>query len=138
MKKIIKTTLILILILLNSNLFAYQYTHEKEYNWSHYKRSIQFRVQYTQTINKLKIREGFRAKRYNDHGWDCIGYGQRTKFYPGPIPEIITEKQADLILRKSFYRHLKLVKRKWPFLRGKKLIDYAYLSYINGIGRIKV
>jgi hypothetical protein len=136
--KIIQITLILILILLNSTINAYQYTHEKQYNFELYKRSIQFRVQYTQMINKLKIREGFRAKRYNDHGWDCIGYGQRTKFYPEPIPKIITEKQADLILRKSFYRHLKLVKRKWPKLCGKGLIHYAYLSYVNGIGRIKV
>ena len=138
MLKIIKTILILILILLNSTLNAFQYTHEKYYNWSHYKRSIQFRVQYTQMINFLKIREGFRAKKYDDHGWACQGYGQRIAFYPEPIPEIITEKQAEFILRKSFYRHLKLVKRKWPKLRGKELIHYAYLSFINGIGRIKV
>jgi hypothetical protein len=133
-----KILIILILIGSLTRLNAYQYTYEKEYNLKLYKRSIQFRIQYTQMINKLKIREGFRAKRYSDHGWACQGYGQRIAFYPEPIPEIITEKQADLILRKSFYRHLKLVKRKWPFLEGKELIKYAYLSYVNGIGRIKV
>jgi len=134
MKKIV---IMAILMCFSKNVEPFQYSYENNYHWSRYKHSIQFRVQYTQMIKIIKHREGFRPKRYDDKGYDCIGFGQRTKFYPEIIPDSITEEQADLILRKSFYRHLKLVKRKWPKLKDKKLIHFAFLSYAYGVRKIK-
>ena len=133
-----KTKLILLILIVAINCKAYQQSHEKQYNWNKYKQSIQFRNHFRNLVETLKREEGFRAKRYSDNGYLCIGYGQRTKFYPEQIPDSISTKEADLILKKSLWRHIKLVKRVFPSLRGKKLLDAAKTSYQKGIKKVKL
>lgn len=121
-----------------SKIYAYQQSHERDYNWNKYLKTIQFRYHFRNLVKTLKIEEGFRPKRYSDHGYDCIGFGQRTKFYPDIIQDSINIKQADLILKKSLWRHLKLVKRIYPQLRGKRLLYATKTSYQKGIKKVRI
>lgn len=133
-----KTKLIGLFLLIAINSNAYQCIHEKQYNWNKYLKTIQFRYHFRNLVETLKIEEGFRAKRYSDNGYDCIGYGQRTKFYPEQIPDSISTKEADLILKNSLWGHLKLVKRIYPQLRGKRLLEATKTSYQKGIKKVKI
>ncbi len=146
----IKTALLILLltqsllstgIILNyipeKQLNTFQLTYEKAEHFKRFKGSLLFRHEFSLMIKKIKRQEGFRAIRYNDLGYDCIGYGQRTIFYPFVIPEKITEVEAEKILKHSFWRHIYLCKKVFPKSKGKDLIDKAYVSFTFGIKKLK-
>jgi GH24 family phage-related lysozyme (muramidase) len=91
---------------------------------------------YQETIETLKRQEGFRAYFYSDNGYQCIGYGQRIKFYSEKIQEPVTKEQATRILEKSFNNHIKLVKRIYPKLDDIRVIELAHISYQSGIVKV--
>jgi hypothetical protein len=119
-------------------LLIFQFNHETYDNWQNYLKQTAFRCHFKQTIETLKREEGFSPVRYMDGKYPCIGFGQRTKFYPEQIPNTITITQADIILKNSFWNHIKLVKRVFPLLKGKRLLDAAKMSYQKGIKKVKI
>lgn len=131
-----KTKLIGLFLLIAINSNAYQQSHEKQYNWNKYLKSIQFRTDYRIMIEKIKKREGFSPVRYSDGKYIYIGYGQNVSLYHESIPETINQYEATIILKQSFWKHVLMVKKVFPKLKGKELIDNAYLSYIMGIGKL--
>jgi len=84
-------------------------------------------------IAEIKIREGYRANIYDDFGYECIGYGQRLKFFNGKIPVPLSEMQADSILRISYNKHIDLCKRYCPKSKRINLMKIAQKSYYFGI-----
>jgi len=91
---------------------------------------------YQKTIDFLKKNEGFSSTYYNDFGYKAIGYGQRIAFYNDSIIEPITEIQGEIILKKSFENHLKLVNRLHPKLNYNKRLSLAHISYTVGISAV--
>jgi GH24 family phage-related lysozyme (muramidase) len=91
---------------------------------------------YQKTIEYLKVNEGFSDSIYNDNGYQAIGYGQRINFYSEKIPSKITRFEAEIILKKSFGNHQKMVKKLWPKLNKNKQLALSHISYTVGIGRL--
>ena len=87
---------------------------------------------YQKTIDFLKKNEGFSPVFYDDFGYKAIGYGQRIAFYNDSIIEPITEIQGDSILKKSFWNHLKLIKKNFPKLNKNKQLALTHISYTVG------
>ena len=100
-------------------------------------RQTEYMKEYNKVIEFLKINEGFKANIYDDKGYECVGYGQRLKFYKGTIVTPLTESKATEILEISFNDHLKMVKRVYPRLKGNKVLSVAHQSYTIGIGVIQ-
>lgn len=97
-------------------------------------RQTEYMKEYTKVIEFLKKNEGFSATVYDDKGYECVGYGQRLKFYKGTIVTPLTESKATEILEISFNDHLKMVRKVYPKLKGNKLLSVAHQSYTIGIG----
>lgn len=91
---------------------------------------------YLKTIEYLKVNEGFSPVVYDDNGYKAQGYGQRLAFYLEKIPSIITRYEAEIILKKSFGNHMKMVKNLFPKLNKNKKLALSHMSYTIGIGRV--
>lgn len=100
-------------------------------------KEYEYKKKYNQTIEYIKLCEGYRKTAYNDGNFKAIGYGQRILCYPGKINDSLTEIQADSLLRLSFENHLKLSRRCFPKLPKYKILAIGHMSYCIGIGRIK-
>jgi hypothetical protein len=97
---------------------------------------VLYNMQYKAIIEELKVQEGFRAEIYDDHSYDCVGYGQRIKFYPYKIVTPLTVKQAEDILNISFGIHLKGIQRLYPKIDKVKQLRLTKLSYQSGIVKV--
>jgi GH24 family phage-related lysozyme (muramidase) len=96
-----------------------------------------YQENYNKTIEFLKFNEGFSGRMYNDNGFQAIGFGQRLAFYPEKIKDTITIKEAEIILKKSFQNHLKLIHKLYPKFHNNKQLSLAHISYTIGIKAVK-
>lgn len=99
--------------------------------------SLKSNENYQKVISYLKLKEGFRATRYDDNGFEAIGYGQRIKFYPYSISDTISELEASKMLGISLKKHIEMVKKVYPGLNYNQTLAAAHISYTSGIGKMK-
>lgn len=125
-----KFTITTILILFYLNLFAPNYTTEKE--------PLVMRSYYEDVIDWFKQHEGFRAKKYKtfptDKHW-TIGYGYVIT-HKDKIPSVITKQQADSLIRNRFNVVIEGVKKETN-LSGNQLLAISHFALAKGIGRFK-
>ncbi len=99
-----------------------------------YVSKYQFEKGYEEAIQFIKDHEGFAGGKayYDAAGIKTIGYGHRVK-EGEKFPERITEKQANLLLRKDFDKAVWYAERE-SNTKGYKKIVVAHFIYAKGIG----
>jgi len=131
MKNISKLLLIILFTIATPDIIysTISYLKKNTYN----KIEAEWRFNYEASIWFIKQHEGFRGTEYKcPSGNPTIGYGHVIKSID-TIPEKITEKQADSILRSDFDQALKFLD-KVPQLQGHKKLAIAHYIYAVGIG----
>lgn len=95
--------------------------------------SYQYLKAYNETIEYIKLKEGFEAKPYFDAaGIRTIGYGHLI-LENESFPENISKKHAEKVLIKDFQKAVKAVARETK-LKGYKKLAIAHFVFMMGIG----
>jgi lysozyme len=100
-----------------------------------FEQEMKWHIKYNQVINYIKEHEGFMPVKYKcAAGVTTIGYGHVLQTSES-LPEIISEKQADLILRKDFDKALRYVTLCMPHLSNNQKLAMSHFVFSLGIGR---
>ncbi|MCK5535312.1 MAG: hypothetical protein KAI79_00720 [Bacteroidales bacterium] len=97
--------------------------------------SQKWQVLYNYSIEYIKSHEGFvPVKYYCAAGLPTIGFGH--VMYPREsLPNVISLKQAELLVRKDFDVALKYAERSIPNITGSKKLAVAHFIFALGVGR---
>lgn len=102
------------------------------------KEKIYFDI-YDEVLNQLKEFEGLRLTAYVDAGGKAIGYGHHIKSYE-KFPILITEEQAEALLRIDFEQAIRIVEENTNFNRydnPEKVLALANFVFNLGSGNFQ-
>jgi GH24 family phage-related lysozyme (muramidase) len=130
-----------LLLLLNFPLLSF-IPHQRHYfgktainNTHPFQYGYTYNTTYEKVVKYIKLHEGFRESVYMDGVNEAIGYGTHIKYH-GYIPDIITKRQADSLLRVSFNRNLEYINSHYKELNYRQKLAVTHLAYCVGIGTI--
>jgi len=129
--------LFVILINIPSSILSVKTDNQIQYEQKlfSFKQEMKWQLKYTHVINYIKEHEGFMPVKYKcAAGIPTIGYGHVLHTFES-IPEIISEQQADLILRNDFDKALKYINYSLPQLGSNQKLALAHFVFSLGIGR---